>query len=101
MILLLSLEFKLRDLISIHYFLGIEVKLTCVGVMLTQHKYALNILHKICMSSCKPVNTQISLSPSKLAMIYIDLYSNSTRYTQIISASTGEYLVFLGTTPIS
>lgn len=53
------------------------------------------------MSSCKPVNTQISLSPSKLAMIYIDLYSNSTRYTQIISASTGEYLVFLGTTPIS
>jgi hypothetical protein len=53
------------------------------------------------MSSCKPVDAQISLSPSKLAMIYIDLYSNSTRYTQIISASTGEYLVFLGTTPIS
>lgn len=75
LILLLSLEFKLRDLISIHYFLGIEVKLTSVGVMLTQHKYALNILPKICMSSCKPIDTQISLSPSKLAMIYIDLYS--------------------------
>lgn len=61
LILLPSLEFKLRDLISIHYFLGIEVKPTCVGVILTQHKYALDILHKTCMSSCKLVDIQISL----------------------------------------
>jgi hypothetical protein len=31
---LLSLEFKLRDLGSVHYFLGIEVQSTSMGLML-------------------------------------------------------------------
>ena len=38
-ITLLSLEFKLHDLGHAYYFLGIEVALTNMGLMLSQHKY--------------------------------------------------------------
>ena len=44
LIVLLSSEFKLRDLGSIHFFLGIEVKSTSMGLLLNQHKYTLDII---------------------------------------------------------
>jgi len=44
LIQLLSLEFKLRDLVYVHYFLGIEVQSTSMGLTLRQHKYILDIL---------------------------------------------------------
>jgi hypothetical protein len=44
LIQLLSSEFKLRDLGVVHYFLGIKVQPTAMGLMLRQHKYILNIL---------------------------------------------------------
>jgi hypothetical protein len=44
LIQLLSSEFKLRDLGAVHYFLGIKVQPTTMGLMLCQHKYILNIL---------------------------------------------------------
>jgi len=44
LISLLSSEFKLRDLGHAHYFLGIKVTPTSMGLMLSQHKYALDIL---------------------------------------------------------
>jgi len=86
LILLLSLKFKLRDLSSIHYFLGIKVKPTSMGLMLTQHKYALNILYRADMLSCKPINTLVSPFSSKLAILSSGLYSGSTCYKQIICA---------------
>jgi hypothetical protein len=45
LIQLLSLEFKLRDLRVVHYFLGIEVHPTTMGIMLWKYKYILDILH--------------------------------------------------------
>jgi hypothetical protein len=59
-------------------FLGIEVTPTSMGLMLSQHKYALDILSRAGMSSCKPVDTpafvsKVSLQPS-------GLYSDPTRY---------------------
>ena len=44
LITLLSSEFKLRDLGSAHFFLGIEVKSTSMGLLLSQHKYTLDII---------------------------------------------------------
>jgi hypothetical protein len=41
---LLSSEFKLRDLGTVHYFLSIEVQSTSMGLLLQQHKYTLDIL---------------------------------------------------------
>jgi hypothetical protein len=62
LITLLQSEFKLRDLGSVHFFLGIEVKSTAMGILLSQHKYALDIIQRAGMTSCKPVDTPLSAS---------------------------------------
>jgi hypothetical protein len=61
-----SLKFKLRDLGSVHYFLGIEVQSTSMGLMLPHHKYILDILTRAGMLSCKPVDTLISTSKATI-----------------------------------
>jgi len=58
LIQLLSSEFKLRDLGVIHYFLGIEVQSTGMGLMLLQHKYIL------------PANPLILQSPLRKSLYY-------------------------------
>jgi hypothetical protein len=90
LITLLSSEFKLRDLGSAHYFLGIEVTPTSMGLMLTQHKYALNILSRADMSTCKPVDTPVSAS--KNGLLPSEPFSDSTRFRQIVDAL--QYLIF-------
>jgi histone deacetylase 1/2 len=87
---LLSSEFKLRDLGDVHYFLGIEVQSTGMGLMLRQHKYILDILTRAGMTSCKPVDT--SVSPSKLALQPDHPFSDPTRFRQIMGAL--QYLTF-------
>ena len=42
----LKANFALKDLGSLHYFLGIEVKNTSDGLLLTQDKYASDLLHR-------------------------------------------------------
>jgi len=90
LISLLSSEFKLRDLSHAHYFLGIEVTPTSMGLMLSQHKYALDILSRASMSSFKPVDTLASVS--KVSLQPSGLYSDPTRYRQIVGAL--QYLTF-------
>jgi hypothetical protein len=62
LITLLSSEFELRDLGNAYYFLGIEVSPTSTGLMLSQHKYDLDIIHRVGMSSCKSIDTLFSTS---------------------------------------
>jgi histone deacetylase 1/2 len=76
LIQLLSFEFKLRDLGVVHYFLGIEVQSTGLGLMLRQHKYILDILTRASMTSCKPVNTLVS--PSKVTILLDNSLSDLT-----------------------
>jgi histone deacetylase 1/2 len=76
LIQLLSFEFKLRDLGVVHYFLGIEVQSTGMGLMLRQHKYILDILTRASMTSCKPVNTLVS--PSKVTILLDNSLSDLT-----------------------
>ena len=66
LIILPSSKFKLRDLGNVHYFLRIEVTPTSMSLMLSQHKYALDILSRAGMSLCKPVDTMTSASKSGL-----------------------------------
>ena len=66
LIILPSLEFKLQDLGNAHYFLAIEVTPTSIGLMLSQHKYALDILSRAGISSYKPVDTLTSASKNGL-----------------------------------
>jgi hypothetical protein len=88
--LLLSSEFKFRDLGYVHYFLGIEVQSTSMGLMLCHHKYILDILTRAGMLSCKPVDTPISTS--KATILPDPLFSNATRFRQIVGAL--QYLTF-------
>jgi hypothetical protein len=43
-------DFALKDLGELHYFLGIEVSKVCNGIILTQDKYASDLLKKVGMS---------------------------------------------------
>jgi len=90
LIQLLSSEFKLRDLGVVHYFLGIEVQSTGMGLMLRQHKYILDILTRAGMTSCKPVDTPVS--PSIVILLPDHSFSDTTRFRQIVGAL--QYLTF-------
>ena len=58
----LKLEFALKDLGDLHYFLGIEVIQIKDGILLTQEKYTTDILKRVGLEHCKPVSTPISTS---------------------------------------
>jgi hypothetical protein len=63
MVLLRSLEqdFTLNDLGGLHYFLEIEVTKINNGILLSQHKYATELLKRAGMLACKPINTPLSI----------------------------------------
>jgi hypothetical protein len=58
----LQKEFALKDLGDLHCFLGIEVTKMKNELLLTQEKYASNLLKKVSMSNCKPIATPLSTS---------------------------------------
>jgi hypothetical protein len=55
----LGMDFALKDLGELHYFLGIEVKKVHDGVVLSQTKYANDLLHRVNMHICKTVDTPL------------------------------------------
>jgi hypothetical protein len=58
----LEKDFALKDLGDLHYFLGIEVTKTKEGILLTQHKYAIELLKRAGIIGCKSVSTPLSTS---------------------------------------
>jgi histone deacetylase 1/2 len=62
----LKKDFALKDLGELHYFLGMEVTKVRDGIILSQDKYASDLLKKVNMSSCKPASTPI-LTSAKLS----------------------------------
>lgn len=55
----LQRDFALKDLGDLHYFLGIEVKRDSGGLVLSQGKYARDILCRSGMEKCKSVVTPL------------------------------------------
>jgi len=53
----LSNKFTMKDLGSLHYFLGVEVHHNSHGLFLSQTKYALDLLHRADMVEAKPITT--------------------------------------------
>jgi hypothetical protein len=53
----LQKDFSLKDLGDLHYFLGIEVRRTQDGLVLSQQRYATDILFRSRMSKCKAIDT--------------------------------------------
>ena len=55
----LFLEFEMKDLGELKYFLGIEVLRSKEGIFISQQKYVLDLLAQTGLLDCKPVDTPI------------------------------------------
>jgi hypothetical protein len=80
-------EFPLKDLGELYYFLGIEVNKVSNGIVLTQGKYASDILRGVGMADCKPVTTPLTTS-EKVSLHKGSLLGpeGASRYRSIVSA---------------
>jgi len=80
-------EFALKDLGDLHYFLGIEVSKVRDGIVLSQGKYANELLQRAGMTQCKPVSTPLSTS-EKLSLHDGVLLGpeDATEYRSIVGA---------------
>jgi hypothetical protein len=83
----LQKEFALKDLRELNYFLGIEVTKIQDGLLLTQEKYASDLLKRVGMSNCKPVASPLSTS-EKLSVHEGTLLGakDATNYRSVVGA---------------
>jgi hypothetical protein len=83
----LNADFALKDLGPLHFFLGIEVKRTTDGLTLSQERYAIDLLRRAGMITCKPDMTPLSAT-EKLSAQGGELLSpeDATRYRSIVGA---------------
>lgn len=77
----------MKDLGELHFFLGIEVNKTDHGVILTQEKYANDMLKRVGMQDCKPVSTPLLVS-EKLSAHEGTLLGpkDATQYRSVVGA---------------
>lgn len=76
-------EFEMSDLGMMHYFLGIEVLQSSVGILISQKKYVGEILDKFQMKDCNLMNTSSKFG-LKLNKDDGGKKVNSTLYKQIV-----------------
>ena len=78
--------YPLKDLGTLHFFLGIEAKHTTTGaLLLSQSKYITNLLSKVNMHNAKPIKTPLAPG-SKLQMDVTDSFSDPTLYKSVVGA---------------
>lgn len=83
----LQKEFALKDLGDLHYFLGIEVKKQSGGLLLSQGRYAMDLLTRSGMNKAKAVDTPLSTSEKLSITDGISLGpEDSTNYRSVVGA---------------
>jgi histone deacetylase 1/2 len=83
----LNVPFAIKDLGPLHFFLGIEVKHTSDGLLLTQEKYTNDLMSKVGMVGCKAAPTPLSSSePLSLHEGTPLGPDDSTQYRSIVGA---------------
>jgi histone deacetylase 1/2 len=83
----LQCDFAIKDLGDLHYFLGIEVKRGPHKLILTQERYARDVLKRSGMEKCKSIDTPLS-SSDKLSIEDGDKlgHEDATRYRSVVGA---------------
>jgi histone deacetylase 1/2 len=83
----LQKDFALKDLGDLHYFLGIEVKRSNGALILSQGRYATDILKRSAMDKCKPIDTPLC-STEKLSAIEGSTLGvdDATKYRSVVGA---------------
>ncbi|XP_014517337.1 uncharacterized protein LOC106774818 [Vigna radiata var. radiata] len=79
----LAVEFEMKDLGQLKYFLGIEISRSEQGIFLSQRKYILDILSEIGMLACKLADTPIETNHS--LTVYLDqIETDKHRYQRLV-----------------
>ncbi|RVX04648.1 Retrovirus-related Pol polyprotein from transposon RE1 [Vitis vinifera] len=79
-----SKEFAMKDLGSLHYFLGVEVQHNSQGLFLSQTKYALDLLQCADMIKAKPISTPFVVGQHLSTTG--KLFSNPTIFRSLVGA---------------
>ena len=58
----LAIEFEVKDLDLLRYFLGMEVARTTQGIVVCQRKYTIDLLEETRMLGCKPIDTPLEVN---------------------------------------
>ena len=90
----LDSKFKLKDLGTLKYFLGLKVARTKRGISLCQRKYILDLLNDTCLLASKPASIPMEQS-TKLSNSIGELVSDISQYKRII----GKLLYLTSTRP--
>ncbi|KAK1678259.1 hypothetical protein QYE76_039107 [Lolium multiflorum] len=85
----LNKHFAIKDLGDLHYFLGIEVKKVPRGLLLTQEKYASDLIANAGLRYCKSAPTP--LSSSEQLSLTDDLAFSVNKVCQYLHAPTTEH----------
>lgn len=81
---MISQKFALKNLGPLHYFLGLEIKRTKLGMFISQTKYALQLLQQAEVLEAKPCSTPI-FSGQKLDTGTGTPLSDPTTYRSLVS----------------
>ncbi|XP_048420288.1 uncharacterized mitochondrial protein AtMg00810-like [Pyrus x bretschneideri] len=77
--------FSMKDLGTLHYFLGVEVNYYGTAMHLCQSKYALDLLSRTKFTEAKPISTPVS-SGQKLSAHWGELYDKPEVYRSVVGA---------------
>jgi hypothetical protein len=87
----LASTFELKDLGPLRYFLGLQIDYKPSGFFIHQSKYAMDVLSRQNMSTCKPCSS-LFVSSSKLSSALDDFLPDPTPYRRLVGAL--RYLTF-------
>jgi hypothetical protein len=79
----LAIEFEMKNLKGLKYFLGIEVTRSKHGIFLSQQKYILDLLSEVGLLDCKPADTPI-IQNHKLGEYPDQVPTDKGRYQRMV-----------------
>ena len=86
-------NFKIKDLGTLRYFLGIEFARNTKGILMHQRKYALEIISHLGLGGSKPISTPVEMNV-KLTTIVFDKHTGSS--SDSLLSDIGAYQRLIG-----